>query len=228
MYYKDNLQKLDNRIFPSHADGRQSPYVSFIASIFADITAITLYCPVDVIVQRIYLRDRLMKEKMGPLKIFKSIVSNEGIKGLYRGFTIELINSLPASAIWWTCYEYFKMEISKRFSFAIREDEKSTDKLMVVKKHWIPQFFAGCLSGSIVAVVTNPLDVVRTRLQTQSYTHSIEKQFRRPIDMIHSIKKTEGIKGFMKGFTPRFISWTVFSCSAAVLYELSIDLSKKK
>lgn len=214
-------------IFPSHADGRQSPYVSFMASIFADITAITLYCPVDVIVQRIYLRDRLNKEKMSPFKIFRTILSNEGVKGLYRGFTVELINSLPASAIWWTTYEYFKMQISKRFSFTIRE-ENPNNKVLVVKKHWIPQFLAGCLSGSLVAIITNPLDVVRTRLQTQSYTHSIDKQFAQPMDMIRSIKQTEGIRGFMKGFTPRFISWTVFSCSAAILYELTIDISTKK
>lgn len=221
VYYKDKLQKIDNRLLPVHDDGRQSPYVSFAASILADVTAISLYCPVDVIVQRLYIRERLNKKKMSSFNILKTIVSKEGIRGLYRGFTIELFNSLPASAVWWTTYEYFKMVISKRLSIYQMEEDNSPNNVLVVKKHWIPQFFAGALSGTIVAVITNPLDVVRTRFQTQTYTHSLEKQYKRPVDMIRSIVKTEGVKGFMKGITPRLLSWTIFSCSGAILYELA-------
>jgi hypothetical protein len=129
-FAKDRLQTVHNRWHPEDNNKNQGKFVysfshllalwvSFVAGMVADVCAVFLYCPVEIVQQRLYLQDPIHKvyknapgEYMNTIaniykvldalcKIFKS----DGIRGLYRGVFPLLLNSLPASAIWWTIYE---------------------------------------------------------------------------------------------------------------------------
>jgi solute carrier family 25 citrate transporter 1 len=48
------------------------------------------------------------KNKSIIYNVAKNTIKNEGIKGLYRGFSVSIIGSIPASAVYFGSYEFFK------------------------------------------------------------------------------------------------------------------------
>lgn len=78
------------------------------------------------------------------------------------------MNSLPASALWWTIYEQCKTSVSKALDvWAAKKAPHPDEQVVVVHKHKSAQIFGGALAGFVISIITNPLDVIRTRLQTQ-------------------------------------------------------------
>lgn len=68
---------------------------------------------------------------------FLKIYNSEGVKGLYRGVLPLLLNSLPASAIWWTIYEESKGRISASIDLfnANKRHNNGQHEAVVVKQH---------------------------------------------------------------------------------------------
>lgn len=67
-------------------------------------------------------------------------------------------------------------------------------------------------AGAFAAALTNPLDVAKTRLQTQS---DVGIYYKGMVHAFMSIKETDGIKGYAKGLGPRMI---FHSMSAGILW----------
>lgn len=101
---------------------------------------------------------------------------------------------------------------------------------------------AGITAGSVAAMLTNPLDIVKTRLQTQSLEpcpspaapgtsvivrHSVRSPVQpvSALDVAKQILATEGPLGFARGCVPRMlvhapsvaISWTTYETAKAFL-----------
>jgi len=259
-YLKDVLQKREDAKHPGKVpDGRQSPWVSFVAAAGADLSAIALYCPVDVVVQRLFLQDPRHPKYAGYKDVVSSILRNEGWKGLYRGVGPIIVNSVPASAVWWTIYEECKTYFSEKIeehsdqegnlkvlgvpiasgstcmidnhtplqNVTAHSKEPSTSSSHVVRKHAVANIAAGGVAGAIVTFLTNPLDVVRTRLQTQSMKAEAY-QYTSSLHTVREMWKTEGFRAFFKGTTPRLAQWVFFSSASAFAYEFVVDVSTIK
>jgi solute carrier family 25 protein 34/35 len=69
---------------------------------------------------------------------------------------------------------------------------------------------AGC-AGTSACIFTNPVEVVKTRLQLQGELASHQRPYRGPVDAIVKIWKYEGIRGVHAGFVP------------AVMYQLAMN-----
>lgn len=67
-------------------------------------------------------------------------------------------------------------------------------------------------AGALAAGLTNPLDVAKTRLQTQSDTGIY---YRGMLDALRRIKQAEGWLGFTRGIVPRMI---FFSMAAGIQF----------
>lgn len=245
-YLKDVLQKTENaRHGGQTPDGRQAPWVSFTAAMGADAACVAFYCPVDVVVQRLYIQS---SQYSGYRDVVNKILAQEGWRGFYRGVGPILLNSLPASAIWWTIYEECKTRISQWMETLATDDGKlkwhgvtlgkssqsnqtSHDdgeaKPMTVHKHAIANMAAGGIAGAIVTFMTNPLDVVRTRLQTQSMKAE-SYQYSSSWHTVREMWRVEGMRAFFKGTTPRLTQWVIFSSASAFAYEFIVDISTIK
>lgn len=77
----------------------------------------------------------------------KSIIQNEGLKGLFKGMVSMIYREVIYTTIHYTSYRYLKDEI---FSFT-----KETPSLS-----FVPSFIAGVTA----LVISHPLEVVRSRL----------------------------------------------------------------
>ncbi|KAG8224743.1 hypothetical protein J437_LFUL005312 [Ladona fulva] len=83
--------------------------------------------------------------------IVRQIYERDGLKGFYRGYGASLCTYVPNSALWWSFYHFYQ------------------DKLSAVLPPWVSHLFIQCISGSLggftTTIITNPIDIVRARLQ---------------------------------------------------------------
>ena len=83
--------------------------------------------------------------------IIKEIWKTYGLRGFYRGYLISILTFGPSSSIWWGSYAAYSNLLSKIVP-------TSTPPLLA-------QAVAGATAGFTSAVLINPVDVVRTRMQ---------------------------------------------------------------
>ena len=87
----------------------------------------------------------------GPLDIIREIIKNDGPRGFYRGYIASLMTFAPSSSIWWSSYSIFLSVLGSL-------SPTGTPHIFV-------QGVSGPLAGIVAAIATNPIDVIRTRLQ---------------------------------------------------------------
>lgn len=101
--------------------------------------------PSEVIKQRLQLCNGLTARQC-----CKDIVKEEGIKGLYRSYPITVMMNIPFASSVVCCNENLKTKL--------KPWDRSNPLL------WY--FICAGISGGFAGLLTNPLDVIKTRLQT--------------------------------------------------------------
>ena len=128
--------------------------------------------------------------------VTKSIYRTDGVRGFYRGYTASLFTYVPSSASWWAFYHFFQ--------------ELYDHVIPTFVPHLILQCAAAMSAGCSSCMLTNPLDLVRTRVQVQ----------RRPIpETIKLLWEQERLKVFSKGLTARMTSSVIYSVAIIFGYE---------
>jgi solute carrier family 25 protein 44 len=98
----------------------------------------------------------------------RAIVAQEGLKGLYRGFWPSVATFAPSSAVWWGSYGFWQKLIGMNLNPGHAQSSSSsggqgagTGQVVAV------QTVSAVLAGCTASLATNPLDVVKTRLQVR-------------------------------------------------------------
>ncbi len=155
-------------IIRSKTSGHSNFVRGMVAGGCASIAAQTITVPVDIISQKQMIQGQNIAKDLidkntagsektkpakskGPIDIIRSIWKESGPKGFYRGYLASLMTYAPSSSIWWASYGLFTGIISE----VVPND---TNKYFV-------QAVSGPLAGITAAIATNPLDIIRTRLQ---------------------------------------------------------------
>uniref|UniRef100_A0A8C1I628 Mitochondrial glutamate carrier 1 n=1 Tax=Cyprinus carpio TaxID=7962 RepID=A0A8C1I628_CYPCA len=116
-------------------------------------------------------------------QIARELLHSQGIQGLYKGLGATLLRDVPFSIV------YFPL-----FANLNKLGKPSPDA--AAPFYW--SFISGCVAGSTAAVVVNPCDVVKTRLQSLSKGAN-EESYNGIIDCFSKIMKREGPSAFLKG-----------------------------
>jgi solute carrier family 25 iron transporter 28/37 len=95
----------------------------------------------------------------------RGTVREQGFGALYRSYPTTLAMNVPFTAIHFTAYESAKIALGKHAWFA-KNDSESGSSGEMDEETFAAQFAAGGLAGGLAAAATNPLDVVKTRMQT--------------------------------------------------------------
>ncbi|KAH9730629.1 Nicotinamide adenine dinucleotide transporter 1 [Citrus sinensis] len=115
------------------------------------------------------------------------IFQKEGLRGMYRGLSPTVLALLPNWAVYFTMYEQLK-------SFLCSED----------KNHHLSvgaNVIAAAVAGAATTIATNPLWVVKTRLQTQGMKAGVVP-YRSTLSALSRIAQEEGIRGLYSGLVP--------------------------
>ena len=197
---------------------KDSKIKAFLGGGCASIVGQTIIVPFDVISQHLMLLGQLSSGKQSPeikasvnpfniklegiskaqvaVEITRNIYQRDGLRGFYRGYVASLSTYVPSSASWWTFYHFFQ-EVYDKF-------------IPGVLPHTFVQCIAAMSAGCASCILTNPLDLVRTRVQVQ----------RKPIpETIKHLWRTEGIRVFKKGLTARMTSSIIYSIAIIFGYE---------
>jgi len=129
------------------------------------------------------------------LDCLQKIVRYEGVQGLYRGLLPPLLAAGPEKFVKFTLNDMLRAVLSK--------DDGSSSSTT----HWITEIVSGGCAGACQLLVTNPLEVVKIRMQMQGETAKAfqDKGFRVPKGLgLHYMSFTEiirecGMTGLYKG-----------------------------
>ncbi|XP_054415539.1 probable mitochondrial glutathione transporter SLC25A40 isoform X3 [Pongo abelii] len=91
----------------------------------------------------------------GTLDAFFKIIRNEGIKSLWSGLPPTLVMAVPATVIYFTCYD----QLSALLRSKLRED-----------KTYIP-IVAGIVARFGAVTVISPLELIRTKMQSKKFSY---------------------------------------------------------
>jgi len=106
---------------------------------------------------------------------------------LWRGLSATLWRDIPFSGFYWASYESLKK------SFA-RNGHEGT---------WVA-FVSGATSGSAAALITSPMDVIKTRRQALVMASSSSASgITSSLPLAKHIIRTEGVSALYAGLTPR-------------------------
>ena len=140
------------------------PSVAYLgAGLFADLAASPLYVPTEVVKTRLQLQGQYNNKHFtsgynyrSTMDAARTMVRTEGISALFHGYKATLYRDLPFSALQFTFYEK-EREFAKNW--------------MGSKNIGLPlEILTGMTAGGLAGTITCPLDVVKTRIQTQITT----------------------------------------------------------
>ena len=124
-----------------------------------------------------------------PLAIAKKILERDGLFGFWKGMRPTLVGIIPARSVYFYTYEQ-----SKRLLGSMGVTEGGVPNALV----------SGLAAGIAGNSLTNPIWVVKTRLQLMADSTAGQKVYTGYRDAIRSIFKEEGVSGFYKGITASY------------------------
>ncbi|CAA7044246.1 unnamed protein product [Microthlaspi erraticum] len=187
----------------SHPPNSQNVLCNAAAGAAAGVFAATFVCPLDVIKTRFQVHGL---PKLGDANIKRSLIvgsleqifKKEGMRGLYRGL--------------FTMYDQLK-------SFLISND--ADHKLSVGAN-----VMAASGAGAATTIATNPLWVVKTRLQTQGMRANI-MPYKSTLSALRRKGYEEGIRGLYSGLVPALAGISHVAIQFPTYEMIKIYLAKK-
>eukprot|EP01029_Cantina_marsupialis_P017961 TRINITY_DN406_c2_g1_i1.p1 TRINITY_DN406_c2_g1~~TRINITY_DN406_c2_g1_i1.p1 ORF type:complete len:301 (+),score=71.49 TRINITY_DN406_c2_g1_i1:100-1002(+) len=156
-------------------------FVPAVAGGLARIVTTTAVSPFELI------RTRLQAEgNIGMMNIIKEEAKRGG---LWRGFLPTLYRDVPFSVLYWTSYEAIRPLLGEK-------QQQSSGK------RGLASFLTGCSAGSLSAIITHPVDIIKTRRQSTAGGPTSTAVLTRQL-------MKEGVRGLTAGLGPRLLKISV-------------------
>ncbi|CAN8064437.1 unnamed protein product [Agarophyton chilense] len=149
----------------------------------AGLAAVLLLHPLDT------LRTRAqVSTGVAALRILRDMVMREGPLAMYKG----VVPAAFGSVVSWACYFHWFQQAQEFYRKRIQYDTVS-------------HLLAGATAGAMTSLATNPIWVVKVRLQLQamnSFDHTGLRPYAGFSDGLKSIMRDEGVRGLYRGLGP--------------------------
>lgn len=145
------------------------------------------------------------------------IVQQDGLRGLYRGFGASVVTFVPSSAIWWSGYGAYQKALWHQYERLTGRHAEGQMAARSSSEVAAIQTSSALLAGCTSAVLTNPLDVIKTRLQVAIRQKGTGKPTFRAI--AQKLIAEEGPKGLLRGVAPRITSTALWGTCMVTSYE---------
>lgn len=179
------------------AMGGEGAAVHLASGLVAETVSAVFWVPMEVVKQRAMVRGGEMAAASS-LVVARDLLAYEGPRALFKGYGLTVGVFGPYSMVYFMAYERFKSACAKRRELGNTAVAGSA-----------------AAAGAIAAAVTTPLDVIKTRLQTQG-----DLRRRVPAGTLEApatasyegtwhaarvIAAEEGVRGFLKGISARVL-----------------------
>eukprot|EP00050_Salpingoeca_kvevrii_P017442 m.65159 g.65159 ORF g.65159 m.65159 type:complete len:355 (-) comp7556_c0_seq3:308-1372(-) len=188
--------------------------VNLAAGFSAEIVSTIVLTPSEVIAQQMMVAGHVRYENAPPRptrlrEVVAHVYHSEGLRGFYRGFVGGIATYAPSSAVWFAVYEGTKRWMDSAFE---------RDRFNRTTVHMA----SGAVAGFFSTLITNPFDVAKTRLQTLDIRiKSDAVLFKHGYwHLMRYTARTEGVRGLLRGLTPRLLYAVPVSAVTFAGYEL--------
>ena len=169
-------------------------------------------CPLDVIKTKLQAQGSFSNPGLkhagpsssaiyqGMIGTARTIIRQDGLKGMYRGLGPMLLGYLPTWAVFMAVYDTSKEWYKSRYG--AKDSEALAAKM-----------YASITAGACSTLATNPIWVIKTRLMSQ-VSSSANKNARTPwhyhntMDAFRKMYRAEGIGAFYSGLGPALLGLT--------------------
>ena len=183
----------------------------FSSGMLAETVSCVFWVPIDVVKERLQVQEAKTGYK-NTRHAIKSILQNEGLGGIYRGYGATLMSFGPFSALYFLFYERLKL---KAQDLSNAPSVAETPFYMILG--------SSATAGALASFFTNPLDLVKLRLQIQRRDAAINKNaVASYTGVADGFKKTivnEGLGGLFKGAGARMAFHAPSTALTIALFE---------
>ncbi|KAL7651534.1 hypothetical protein ACMYSQ_011243 [Aspergillus niger] len=184
---------------PTDSSGKVTPLGNMSAGLVAGVAeAVVVVTPGETI------KTKMIDDRAGP-KLYtstihgiKSIISKEGLSGLYRGVIPVALKQSANAMVRFTSYNIFFSQL----------------EAMSLPKS-ISTAAAGAAAGIVTVYATMPFDSIKTRLQAIGGT----QRYRGSLHCLRSVITEEGVSALWRGTTPRLVRLSVSGALSFSIYE---------
>lgn len=204
------------------------PIAAGCSGIFAVLAHDAISTPVDVIKQRMQMAN---SPYASVVSCAKSIFQREGLRAFFVSYPTTVMMAIPQTAVHFAVYESLRTLLGRGngaeaahrhidFTAVLEhvegapdiDDEEMASGAYAPWKHLV----AGCGAGAAAAVFSNPLDVIKTRLQTQSEWGGTDTGL---VQVAQRIAREQRLGGFFRGCLARVLYFAPSGALAWTSYE---------
>ncbi len=191
-----------------------STTIPLIAGFFGGSASTVLLFPLDLVKVRLQVNEKSGGKGIHTRSIvhtLRGVVRHEGLVGLYQGLGPALLGSSVSWGGYFFFYEAIKGEMISR-----KEKDRPISSLAPFEN-----FTAACLSGSIMVGFTNPIWLIKTRMQLQlkkaqqcqiaklaPSSEKLKPPYKNIFDAATTIVREEGVTALYKGTVPALMLTT--------------------
>eukprot|EP01139_Manchomonas_bermudensis_P024621 Amastigsp_a843071_62.p1 type:complete len:301 gc:universal Amastigsp_a843071_62:44-946(+) len=181
--------------------------VSFSAAgATATMAADAIMTPAETIKQRLQVKG---SRYASILHCAGDVLRSEGLRAFFRSYPTTLMMNVPTAGVHFAVYEY-----TSRFLVPVFESP-------------LPgQLCAGAFAGAVAAAVTTPLDVAKTRLQTQGAGGDVSVRYTGLVQTLKAVVSESGLRGLSLGLVPRVLFFAPAGAIAWATYETMKRLTR--
>jgi solute carrier family 25 folate transporter 32 len=211
----DRLILLDSKMDGSSKKAETRPGASFaplIAGFLGGVTSTSLLLPLDVVKVRLQVSEDSenarragggVKRRLGAMRLFRGIIKHEGIIGLYQGWTPAVIGSAVSWGGYFYLYENFKKQLVT-YKLQSSGTLVTPEALRTTHLNSADNFILAVSSGACMVALTNPIWLIKTRMQLQmrksSQLHTeVKAPYKNMVDAAVTIVREEGVFALYKG-----------------------------
>jgi solute carrier family 25 folate transporter 32 len=192
--------------FYSFLSANRSLSIDWLSGLAAGFTTATVCAPLDVARTRHMLMATTKSHKVinykGFLHTMSKVYRDEGLRGMYKGYSVTAVSVPVFHSLYFALFYKTKEYLDQRQIFG-------NSKIL-------QDITAACSSGFICNTITNPLWIIRTRMQSQFLHQETIPKYKGIFSGLTRVCKEEGVKALFKGLGASYVGLS----HAAILYPL--------
>lgn len=145
-------------------------------------------------------------KRITPLQLYKSILQNEGILGLWAGNGANLLRVFPAKSIVFSSNDFYRGVAHNLYYGS--DDGNTTQQQQQQRMQqlpWVLSFLSGGLAGMTASAATYPLDLARGRITGKLAGPGGKKHYKGIVNTVLTTAREEGVRALYKGITPTLL-----------------------
>lgn len=195
---------------PRLTQATMQTFAPLLAGLAGGACSTVLLYPLDLLKVRLQVNEdprstksAKSKPRLSSMQMFRVIVRHEGLLGLYQG----LVPAVIGSAVSWGGYFFIYEGMKSEYREVVLSSPKQTE---VRPLNSVENFTLACLAGASMVAITNPVWLIKTRMQLQMKRTAKELHMRKQpyngmLDAGRTIIREEGFWALYKGAGPALL-----------------------